>query len=147
MKKLVMLFIVIFSICMSSILVNAEDIVKFDENNSATVYLVKRSLVQENQTVRSVWVRYNYTKFGAANLKKEIKENRIPHVSKVKYAFDCDSNKHKVMVAIIYDQRGAVITSIKDGSIEEVIPGSVGEAIRNLTCNYNMEENKVGEQI
>lgn len=53
--------------------------------------------------------------------------------------FDCDSYAHKVQQATVYSSRGFVIKSINDGEIEDVIPGSVGEAIRNFVCDYDMK--------
>jgi len=125
----------------------AEELVLFDKNNSANVYLIKQSLVRENQTVRSIWVKYQYTKKGSIVLKEDIKAKRMPSFSKVKYGFDCGNKQHKVFIATIYESDGSVIQNLKDGAVEEVIPGSVGEAIRNFTCSYDIEKDRVSEAI
>lgn len=139
--------IILFTTLTFSSTVFAEETVLFDTNSSAKVYFIKQSLVQENETVRTVWIKYEYTKLGSSDLKRNANLVRFPKSSKVKYGFDCTSNKHQVMYASIYDAGGTSILTITNASIEEVIPGSVGEAIRNLVCNYDMENNKVGEQI
>lgn len=146
MKSFIFICYVIF-ICMFNTNAFAEELALFDSNDSAKVYLIKKSLVQENQTVRTVWVKYEYTKFGSINLKKDFNLKRIPSYSKVKYGFDCTSDKHKVMYAAIYDFKGSSINTITNGNVEEVVPGSVGEAIRNLVCNYDFENDKYREQI
>lgn len=125
----------------------AEELVKFGVNDSATTYLIKQSLVQENVTVRSIWIKYEYTAYGANNLKKDFSLSSIPSYSKVKYSFDCSGNKHRVDYAAVYHKRGNTLRTITNGNIEEVIPGTVGEAIRNFTCNYDTEKDKAGPTI
>lgn len=120
----------------------AEELVKFDKNDSSTVYLIKKSLIQESENVRTVWVRYDYTKLGSDLLKTDIKTSKAPSYSKVKYGFDCTSDKHKVFIAAIYDHKGIVIKHITNGQVESVIPGTVGEAIRNFVCNYDVETDR-----
>lgn len=143
MKKLV----VILGIVLASTAAFADDrLAKFDVNKSATVYLVKGTLVQENETVRSIWAQFDYTKEGSLNLKENLRTIKTPSSSKVKYAFNCSNMAHKVIQATVLDNKGLVITNLQNGTVEDVVPGSVGEAIRNFVCSYDMENDRVGEQ-
>ena len=71
----------------------SEELALFDTNSSAKVYLIKQSLVQESEFIRTVWIKYDYTKAGSIDLKRDFKLVRLPKYSKVKYGFDCSSTK------------------------------------------------------
>lgn len=145
MTKVITILLNVFFICFIAVSAcYAEEYALFDRNSTASVYLIKGTLEQVNQAVRSVWVKYEYTKMGKKEIKTTFNTKKTPESSKVKYAFDCNNKQHKVMQANIYDNNGASIKSISNARIEDVIPGSVGEAIRNFTCDYDMENNKPG---
>ncbi len=136
MKKL----IVALCLVLFSTVAFAEDNILFDKNQTADVYIVKHSLVQETNNIRTIWIEYKYTKTGSKILKQDIKTNDYPASSKVKYAFDCSNRLHKVLIAMIYNKKGINILKLSDGEVEEVTPGSVGEAIRDLTCSVDMQQ-------
>lgn len=125
----------------------AEELVLFDKNNSSDVFFVKHSLVQQTPSIRTVWIKYEYSKYGSSSLKKEINTVEIPFYSKVKYAFDCTNRMHKVLIAAIYNKNGSIIKSLSNGSVEEVIPGTVGEAIRDVVCNYKFDSERTNDAV
>jgi len=136
MKKLILSLAVV--ICFSTV-AKAEELMKLESNSTVDVYLVKHSLTQENSTVRSIWVKYNYTKKGANELRSDIKSKHLPKFSKVKYEFDCSNNQHRVAFATIYEKDGTPLKVIRNASAEDVVPGSVADSIRSIVCSYEME--------
>ncbi len=111
------------------------------------VYIKKKSIVYPSTTTVSLWIKVvpgkdtGFLSDAPTNLMEKAKGEKALTYDHTGYLteIDCLKNKHRELVAILYDANNKIIHSVQHdrASWEAIASGSSYEAVQEAVCAYD----------
>lgn len=136
----VTLFIVVVSWASSAFAKDNSDLYySIDDNAEAVTSIIKNSFGGTKE-YPTVWVQFDYKPAEQVRMKAALKLPKRPIHGKLKYMFECSSQRFRQLQGAVYDSQGSVLYSVGQTEVEDVIPQSVGALVRSIVCQSEPQQ-------